>query len=634
VRNPPACRGLGLGLSAALAAFTFASAAAPSPSVPPGALATGVEVGDVPQLEARLLVAPAPDARGHRRVGVLFDLAPGWHIYAKDPGESGVATALEFRAEGARFRELPWPLPESFRESDGLFTTYGYAGRFVLGAELEPTSEAPRAGILTARAEYLACRDECVPGEFELTRELGGAETAPDAAAAQALLAALPGAPADPEVAGPAPAAALGLELWLRALLLAFLGGVVLNGMPCVLPVLVMKVLAVTEIAHAQRREALRHGLAYGAGVIGSMAALAAIVLALRAAGAAVGWGFQFQEPAFVACVAALVVVFALNLFGVFEITPNTGELAGFGAAAAGWRRSFFDGLLAVVLATPCSAPFLGTAVGFAFAGSAPLAAAIFAAIGAGLASPFVLISALPGLARFVPKPGAWMLQLRAVLGFSLLATAAWLVWVLGRNAGVDAAGALLALLVALAFLAWTLGALQRAGRRGATLAVVPCAALVLFAGLDWVGVEPAAVETEAQAAASREQRGIETWEPARITEHLAQGRRVFVAFSADWCITCKLNEKRVLAAEEVEAAFERNGIARMHADWTRRDSAIGAELLRHGRAGVPLYLLYDPERPEAPEVLPELLSQRDVLERLDRKRSPARREPLGERSS
>jgi thiol:disulfide interchange protein DsbD len=610
-------------LGAAIAALAVAAhssrahAAPPEISRPAIAFASDVVVDDVPQLEARLLVGPRDEA-GHRRVAVLFELAAGWHIYAQDPGESGVPTSLEFRAEGARFRELPWPAPQTFRESEGLFTTYGYANRFMLGAELEPVSPRLDSGTLIARAEYLACRDECVPGSVELTRELAGVDADPDAGTASALLAALPDAGSAMSADAPVSDSGEGLALWLRALALAFVGGLILNGMPCVLPVLVMKVLAVTELAHARRREALRHGLAYGAGVVGSMGLLAAIVLALRAAGSAVGWGFQFQEPVFVACVAAVVVLFALNLFGVFEISPDTGGLAEVGASATGWQRSFFDGLLAVVLATPCTAPFLGTAVGLAFAGSAALAASVFLAIGVGLAAPFALVAAIPGLARFVPKPGAWMLQLRALLGFSLLATAVWLIWVLGRNAGIDAAAAILALLVTLAFLAWMTGTLQRAGRRGAGFALAPCAALLMLAGLDWVGVEPSAAAMQNRDPAAHATPDIDAWAPARIAEHLAQGQRVFVAFSADWCITCKLNEKRVLAAEEVEAAFERNGIARMHGDWTRRDPEIGAELARHGRAGVPLYLLYHPARPDEPEVLPELLSRRDVIERLD----------------
>ncbi len=622
-----------LGVRSVFAALALAlqgasAAQSPDPSgveVPASARGRAIEIDGEAQLEARLLAAPEAQQGGRRRVGVLFELAPGWHIYAKDPGQSGVATALHFEAPGARVSELGWPQPQVFRESDGLFTTYGYAGRVLLGAELAPESPGAALSQLELRAEFLACREECVPGSLQLSRDLRVAQGAAEAATSRELLAALPAAEADPVLASeppatppkesPATADGQGTALWLRALLLAFLGGIVLNGMPCVLPVLVMKIFALSELAQSGRREAIRHGIAYTAGVVGSMLLLAAAVLVLRGAGMAVGWGFQFQEPLFVAAVAALVVAFALNLFGVFEIAPDTGRLAEFGAAASGWRRSLFDGLLAVVLATPCTAPFLGTAVGLAFASSAPLAAAIFAAIGLGLAAPFALVSALPGLAGFVPRPGAWMLHLRTMLGFSLLATSVWLVWVLGRNAGVDAAAALLALLVGFAFLIWAYGALQRAGHRAAGLSAASAAAVLLLVGLDWVDVAPAEEPGSGPPASiAASQAGWRPWAPEAIGPQLAAGQRVFVAFSADWCITCKLNERRVLQNPEVEAAFERAGVLRMHADWTRRDARIGEELLRHGRAGVPLYLLYEPGAPDAPRVLPELLGAKELL--------------------
>ena len=605
----------------------------PAFEVPASARGRAIFAEGSAQLEARLLAAPESGAGARRRVGVLFELAPGWHIYAKQPGESGVATSLAFRASGATAAELPWPEPQRFQESDGLFTTYGYSGRVLLGAELIPEHAGAEPSRVEVEAEFLACREECVPGSLRMSRELGAPQGAREASAARALLGALP----DPasgtrersrleaeSAARPAAAAAhgpagQGASPWLRALLLAFLGGLVLNAMPCVLPVLVLKIFAVTEIAQRGRRAAAIHGVAYSAGVVGSMAVLAAIVLGLRGAGAAVGWGFQFQEPLFLAGVAALVVAFALNLFGVYEIAPDTGRMAGLGSHATGWRRSLFDGLLAVVLATPCTAPFLGTAVGLAFAGPAALAASIFLAIGAGLAAPFAAVALLPGLARFVPRPGAWMLQLRALLGFSLLVTAVWLVWVLGRNAGIDAAAALLGLLVALAFLCWTFGLVQRSGRRGARLPLAGATAVLLLLGRNWVDVAPARpADPDSPAALAAAPGGWEPWAPDAIAERLARGQRVFVAFSADWCITCKLNERRVLQAPEVERAFERAGIARLHGDWTRRDLRIGEELLRHGRAGVPLYLLYEPRRPDAPRVLPELLRADALLELLE----------------
>jgi thiol:disulfide interchange protein DsbD len=382
--------------------------------------------------------------------------------------------------------------------------------------------------------------------------------------------------------------------------------------MPCVLPVLALKAVAIAELAHRRRGEALAHGLAYLAGVLASMAALAAVVVALRAAGTAVGWGFQFQEPLFVATVASVLVVFAINLFGVFEIGVDAGRLAGFGAQAAGSRRSFFDGLLAVVLATPCSAPFLGTAVGFAFAGRAPVIFAVFLAIGFGLALPFTLVAAQPGLARWLPRPGPWMPRLRVGLGFALLATVVWLLWIVGRSAGADAMASLLSWLLALGFATWLFAALRGSSRgvlhAGGSLAIL----LLLAAGAGVVGIDPAAAPVQPEAS-----RSARAYEVAAIAEERRAGRPVFAYFTADWCLTCKLNERVVLGDAEVQSALARDGFAVFEADWTRRDEAIRAELARFGRSGVPLYLLFPAAAGAAPLRLPELLSKERFLEAL-----------------
>ena len=249
------------------------------------------------------------------------------------------------------------------------------------------------------------------------------------------------------------------------ALVLGLIGGLILNLMPCVLPVLAIKVFGIADLARAERRHVLQHGFAYLTGVLASMAVLAAVVVGLRAAGTAVGWGFQLQDPIFLAVICTVLVIFAMNLFGAFEITlqpsgPDLGPTTGPAPPA----RSFFEGSLAVALATPCTAPFLGTAVGFAFASSGVVIFAVFAAIGVGLAAPYVLVTLVPGAARLVPRPGAWMLRVRQVLGFSLLATVVWLAWVTGRAIGVDAQALLLAHLVVIAFP--RLGLRRRAGQR------------------------------------------------------------------------------------------------------------------------------------------------------------------------
>jgi thiol:disulfide interchange protein DsbD len=423
------------------------------------------------------------------------------------------------------------------------------------------------------------------------------------------------------------PAVGLGL---LYALALGLLGGLVLNLMPCVLPVLAIKVFRVAEIAHESRRALLAHGAAYTGGVLASMAALAAIVVALRAAGIAVGWGFQFQEPLFVAAICTLLVVFALNLFGVFEVSFQPASAARVSAEAAGYRRSFFEGLLAVILATPCTAPFLGTAVGFAFASDPGVIFAIFLSIGFGLAAPYAAVTLVPGLSRVVPRPGAWMLALRSALGFSLVATAVWLLWVVGRSVGVDAQALLLGYLVAVAFGLWVLGSLQRVGRGGLVLGAVGAVVAGIALGLAGLPLDPPAADR--QAAIDSAAVGVDEWRPydlAAIGAELARGRPVLVDFTADWCITCKVNESVVLADRRVKAELARLDVATFKADWTLYDEEIGRVLASFGKAGVPMYLVYGPSAPGDPRVLPELLTVDLVIEALQEAAGPAARAAL-----
>ena len=391
----------------------------------------------------------------------------------------------------------------------------------------------------------------------------------------------------------------------LRAVLLALLGGLILNLMPCVLPVLAIKAFGVAELAQKSRREVLAHGLAYAAGVLAAMAALAATVAGLRAGGIAVGWGFQFQEPLFIAGIGAVLLVFAQNLFGVFEIGIDATALDRLSREATGLRRSFLEGLLAVVVATPCSAPFLGTAVGFAFASPTPVIVGIFLAVGVGLASPVVLIAAVPGWGKLVPRAGPWMLRLRQVLGFALLGTVVWLLWVFGRSVGTDGMAGMLAFLVAIAFATWLYGALQAAGRRSLALASALALGGIAVAGLASLPLEPGAKAADDGAERATHPR----FEPAAVSAELARGRPVFVYFTADWCLTCKVNERTVLTAARVRSELQRLDVAVFRADWTRRDDEIRAELARFGRAGVPMYLLYGPDDPTRPELLPELLT-------------------------
>lgn len=397
---------------------------------------------------------------------------------------------------------------------------------------------------------------------------------------------------------------------WWQALLFAFLGGMLLNLMPCVFPILAIKVYGLAELAHESRSRTVLSGVAYTAGIVGSLLLLALVVVGLRAGGTAVGWGFQFQEPLFIAFVGAVLVLFAANLFGAFEIGVSASRLDAATARAHGLRRSFFEGILAVILATPCSAPFLGAAVGFALAGSAPLILAIFAVLGLGLAIPYVLLTLMPQWGRWLPRPGPWMDHFRRFLGFVLLGTTVWLLWIVGQSTGSDGMTRLLVFLVACALAAWIYGLFQHAASRGwrvgghvlAIALLLAVAAVTLRFG-DGTSASPADGPTTSA--------GI-TWEvfdEHAIAQVLEGGQPVFVDFTADWCITCKFNERTVINTDRVREAIATHDVVMFKADWTRRDDRIREVLARFGKAGVPMYLTYSPAAPDDPEVLPELLT-------------------------
>lgn len=399
-------------------------------------------------------------------------------------------------------------------------------------------------------------------------------------------------------------------------LLLAFIGGMILNLMPCVFPVLAIKAASFAEMAGKSRSAILANGAAYTAGITGSLLLLGSVVAGLQLAGTQVGWGFQFQQPLFLAALTVILVIFGLNAFGVFEVTLGAGGLTKATDQASGLKKSVAEGVLAVVLATPCSAPFLGTAVGFALASGPFMTLLIFFVLGLGLAAPFVALTLIPGAHKVLPRPGAWMSHLKTFLGFALFGASIWLVWLVGRVAGVDAMGKILALLGAISIAAWIFGLVQFLpwGRKkeaglAAALAITIGAAYLTFPLEEPEGLGPLAVDSS----------GVIDWQPwdkDAIATELDQGRKVFVDFTADWCLTCKTNERTSITDARVLQAISTNNIAMFRADWTRPDESIRQELANFGRGGVPMYLFYSPENPDEPELLPELLSPNMLLER------------------
>ncbi|AKI99376.1 protein-disulfide reductase DsbD family protein [Archangium gephyra] len=712
--------------------------------LPSTAVASGAPDEGNDRVEAALLTDVAQVKAGDAfRVGVRFRMDPGWHIYWKNPGESGLASEVTWDTPGTTVGALQWPAPSTFRTSDGYITTYGYADEVLLFAEARASAQAQGSLQLSAAADVLVCEVHCLPAQLMLTRNLPvGPQTQPDPAHESAFAAAhsrvpvapessghavtlaldtkpltagqpftgtltvtapkgqpvpavekdffvperipgiarlalspvagrpgtfklegeaapdvpaqeprlagvlrlgppgaaaltvslplasvvaAPGAPvaapvakavAAPASAAVAPAVAAGSSLSLGLVLLfAFLGGALLNLMPCVFPVLALKAYGFTRTVHAERGQVGLHALAYAGGIVGSMLVLAGVVLALRAGGSSVGWGFQFQEPLFVAAVAAVLVAFALNLFGVFNVGTDGTALVEKVDSSHGFSRSAGEGVLAVVLATPCSAPLLGTAVGFALAAGPATVLATFFMLGLGLALPFCLLVLVPGLTKLLPKPGAWMERGKQLLGFALLGTTVWLVWVMGGLTGVDGMARLLSFLAVVGLGAWMYGLVQGAsgGRKAAGVAAV--VAVLAVGGLLSLRFEETgpAVRKASMVAESQ------PWDEEAVAAALKAGQPVFIDFTADWCLTCKFNERTVLTREDVRAAFAQHNVAFFVADWTRRDARISAKLAEFGRAGVPMYLVVSPAAPDKPEVLPELLTSDSVTDAVRR---------------
>lgn len=718
--------------------------------VPDEAVGESAIYDEQAQVSARLLVeseAIATDVPF--RVGVMFEMRPGWHIYWRNSGDSALPTRISWRVEEATVGALQWPAPGVFHEDQPDFTTYGYADEVLLSTQITIHSRVDGPVQLGALINFLVCREVCIPGSIGLERTLllgspveidpkvqsvfddyaakvpkpasernlevesllsqsairpgdsfvfgVGVRRCPQASdcdrkaleAMDPTAIFLPYSQGNPslrpmgvqgfpssqdgyllamrghtesdapprsehplrgilaladasyvEVSLPLPVAEVGNEVelvatdWLDptaldraaratasidliyALALALLGGLILNLMPCVLPILAIKVVALSELAQQDRKQVYAHGLAYAAGIQASMGLLTLVVLALRQAGVSVGWGFQFREPVFIAAIAVLVVLFACNLFGLFEINPNTSRLDQIGRDASGPRRSFFDGFLAVALATPCSAPFLGTAVGFAFAGGTLEIAAVFAGIGFGLALPFVAVSLVPGMSRFIPSAGSWMNKMRTGLGTALLATGLWLLWILGRVAGTEGQIAVLVLLLAVGAGTYWLGRLQVSSPQRPLGRIVAAMGLLIVAVLAVIPLQPIGAEQREQSDGAIPWRSFDS---DAIAETLGDGRPVFVYFTADWCITCKVNERLVLRDQDVLDALAQFNVATFRGDWTLRDEAIRLELARHGKAGVPVYLVYGPDRPGTPLILPELITVDVMLNALKR---------------
>jgi thiol:disulfide interchange protein DsbD len=639
-------------------------------------------------------------------VDLHLAIRSGWHVYWRNPGDSGLPTTIEWQLPpGFSAGVILWPVPERFVQ--GGIGNYGYAGSADLLVPISVPRDlgAGQTALLSAQASWLVCADICIPGGAKLALNLpvAAAPVAPDPAAAAlfaAVRAKLPtpanfttrfisgedeyrllipesviaglrsptgtffpsdGLPIDHAAEPRSLRRADGLEIvlkkvesaasaptnldgvlvlrgeaggerafeisaertsglpadrglaWWEALLLAFLGGVVLNAMPCVFPILSLKLLSLARQAHGHPSEQLGHGLAYTAGVLVSFAVLGGALLALRAGGRSIGWGFQLQQPTFVALIAYLLFAMGLSLSGVVSFGAGFAGTGGRLAGRSGLTGTFFTGVLATIVATPCTAPFMGAALGFALIAPPALAVGIVLALGVGLAAPYLVATVTPGWQRLLPRPGAWMELVKQLLAFPLYGTVAWLLWVLIQESGPRASLAALFGLVLVGFAVWIYGRTQLSTPRGrslgATLAAAATVAAILLA---------ASFPTTGEKTANAEPRDGLSYEPftaARLAGLEAAGHPVFVNLTASWCVTCLINERVALDSDAVRRAFAARGIIALKGDWTSQNPEITALLQQFGRSGVPLYLLYG-GRGE-PVILPQILTAASVIDAL-----------------
>jgi thiol:disulfide interchange protein/DsbC/DsbD-like thiol-disulfide interchange protein len=683
------------------------------------------------------------------KIGLLLKHDPHWHTYWRNPGDSGLPTEIQWKLpEQWKAGAIEWPVPK--RIPIGPLVNFGFEGTLLLPVKLVvPESAANFATIttITAKVQWLMCKDVCIPGEANLALAIGGAEIGKptvhkalfDSAQRTAvqkvdqglgalkpsfsaetstakirlplngtglIVEAKPGQeidffPYQPEILQPAGVLKVyldssvsasptlnieakwsesvklpdsldgllivngkGLEVsakkagnWVDSqgallvsqylgpkgvsavqpsgasnslapvvvdqpliltLVFAFVGGLILNLMPCVFPVLGLKILGFASHSGATSKTRLSAAFLFAFGVIASFWALALLMVVLQSAGQAVGWGFQLQSPWFVVAMAWLFALIGLNLTGVFEVGVSLTR-SNMGVRHQSALSEIGSGALAVLVATPCTAPFMGAALGATLGQSLVVQFAVFTMLGLGMALPYVLLTLVPAAAKMLPRPGAWMQTLKHFLAFPMFATVAWLVWVFGQQLDIDAVLSLLLSLISIGFAAWMYGQWQRLALLSKAYSgkavFLLCVALIATASAGALVANSARESVSTPTASVSKNNGWEVWSQQRVDELLAQGKPVFVDFTAAWCVSCQVNKKAVLDGDTVKRFFADQKIVMLRADWTKRDAAITKELARYKRSGVPMYQVWLPTAGQKSAILlPELLTSDIVV--------------------
>ncbi len=686
-----------------------------------GADSCGADCISVPHLGVNLVSDHDTAKPGENvRIGVRFFPEEGWHVYWRNPGDSGLPPDVRWRTRGdVHIGPVEWPFPHAI--SAGPVVTYGYHEETFLLTRMQIPENAPDVE-LSARVSWVVCREECIPGEGEVRLKVrvdsstpavpskwaaamnkaekklpvtapwlkpsarleGGSillTIAPDSGSLpegavrffpyeQEIIDNSAGRRIDRNDAGltlhlpvarkklgkadlegvivaekgwPAADGARAVEIsvpisgaaeaqrfppaetpaaaftWV-ILLTAFLGGLILNLMPCVFPVLSIKVLSFIENLEQEARTVRIEGLAYGAGVVAGFWILAGLLLLLKDAGLAVGWGFQLQYPEFVVLVSFLLLAMALNLFGVFHIGQTIQSMASTDESFEGTGGSFFNGLLATAVATPCTAPFMGAAIAVALSQPWHAAFLVFTSLGLGMAFPYVLLSWFPELHRVLPKPGGWMSLMRKALAFPLFMTVAWLTWIFHQQTGASATISLLWGYIGAGLILLIYGKLQSPShcsriRNAARLFTVIALLSVLYSAIPGEEYVSTAQDAVTDAYGFR----WEKYSREKLAAYRAQGKPVFIDFTAAWCLTCRLNKGLVFGSEDVRRELQSSDLVLLRADWTSRDAAIAEDIGSYGRSGVPLNVLYSRDPAKKPFIFPSLLTAGIVLEALNR---------------
>lgn len=565
---------------------------------------------------------------GKAQIGLNFKLKKGWHIYWRAAGDTGFPPTLDWATStNIASNQISWPAPKRLKQqiqADNFMESYIYENEVTLPIAVTATEPSKPLDI-NLNASFAICAELCIPGNVDLSLKLEpgfkSAENMEIIASAQKLVPQENEGKDKPVIVSsesiemnkdaptsaaksPASEHPAGMGIMVTMLAFAFIGGLILNVMPCVLPILSIKLLGIIKHGGGNKHEVKSSFLLTAAGIITSFLAFALITIWLKEAGEIVGWGLHFQQPYFIIALVVILTLFAANLWGLYEININLNLPQQTGGAIG----HFMSGLLATVLATPCTAPFLGAAIGFAVTQGAFEIIVIFLAMGLGLAFPYLLFSVVPGLVTKLPKPGKWMIIIKKIMGSLLAVSAIWLIWVLSNQLGHMAAAILLILCIAKLIKLWACRHVEAIRKIR-----VPLLLLIIFLSF----TIPVKISNYGEQKAAHEDMW-EDFKPEQIAPLVANGKIVFVDVTADWCLTCKVNKLTVLNRAEIQAEFSRLNVVAMQADWTNRDPEIPKYLMKNKRAGIPFNIVYGPAAPDG-IILSELLSKKEVLEALQK---------------